>query len=263
MAKCPNCGAGLKLTDWRPECPSCGVNLNYYRSNERLLEESETAEAEHALFQPKVDRGKAAYFSSPKTILRIVFTLLPAGALFLPLAKAGKNLNAIDLYKLIDEKGAGILFSSGAFGIWVLLLALSAVMMLVNLIFLIASLGKHGKVRTTALYGAMLGLTIASLFFFFAFAGSPGSAFPGVTAASPGVGLWLYAALQAWSCGWCYSLLKTGIPVNCTKTYVGGLPSEKYFDMVKQGLSTADIRRKMLIALAEQTDAAAGEEAGV
>lgn len=30
MAKCPNCGQNLRLTQWRPECPACGVNMVYY-----------------------------------------------------------------------------------------------------------------------------------------------------------------------------------------------------------------------------------------
>ena len=86
MANCPHCGYHLRLTDWKPDCPKCGVNLNYYKANERLLDESEKAEAEHAKFQPKVDRAKAAYAGSWKAIMRIVLTLLPVGALFLPLA---------------------------------------------------------------------------------------------------------------------------------------------------------------------------------
>ena len=86
MAQCPRCGCRLRITDWKPVCPDCGVNLNYYKANERLLDESEKAEIEHAHFQPKVDRAKAAYAGSWKAILRIVLTLLPVGALFLPLA---------------------------------------------------------------------------------------------------------------------------------------------------------------------------------
>ena len=81
MATCPHCGRVLRITDWKPECPDCGVNLNYYKANDRLLDESEKVEIEHAKFQPKVDRAKAAYAGSWKAILRIVLTLLPVGAL--------------------------------------------------------------------------------------------------------------------------------------------------------------------------------------
>ena len=65
MATCPKCGKKLRLYHWRPECPACGVNMIYYASNERLLAETEKTEIEHAKFQPKVDRAKAAFFGSP------------------------------------------------------------------------------------------------------------------------------------------------------------------------------------------------------
>ena len=52
MATCPKCGRKLKLTQWRPECPGCGVNMVYYDSNERLIVEAEKAEVEHAKSQP-------------------------------------------------------------------------------------------------------------------------------------------------------------------------------------------------------------------
>ena len=77
MATCPKCGRKLRLYHWRPECPGCGVNLVYYESNERLLTESEKSEIEHAKFQPKLDRAKAAFFGSPWAIARLALTLLP------------------------------------------------------------------------------------------------------------------------------------------------------------------------------------------
>ena len=260
MKSCPNCGIRLRLTDWRPECPGCGVNLNYFRANERLLEESEAAEAEHALFQPKVDRAKAAYIGSPKAILRMVFTLLPVGALFLPLALLEKKMNVIDLYNLISEKGAGFLLSSGAFGVWAILLALSAARILINLFFLIASLGKHGKGRTAVLYGVMLGCTLASMLAFLSFQADPTKVFPTLSAAALGYGAEIYAALQAFSFGWSVYLLKTGLPVSYTETTVGGIPSKRYFEMVKEGWNKEDIRRKMLEALALQTEDPEREE---
>ena len=86
MANCPKCGARLKLTDWRPTCPHCGINLIYYGMEERLLEDADKAESEHAVFQKKLDRLKASFIGSPLTIIRIVLSLLPIGALMLPLA---------------------------------------------------------------------------------------------------------------------------------------------------------------------------------
>ena len=110
MAVCPKCNKKLRLYNWRPECPYCGVNMVYYKSNDRLLAETEQAEIEHALSQPGIDRAKASFFGSVPAIIRIVLSLLPVGALFLPMAKinaSGKTVNvtAIEIYKLISDKG--------------------------------------------------------------------------------------------------------------------------------------------------------------
>ena len=86
-ATCPKCGGKLKLTDWRPNCPHCGVNMVYYGMEERLLLDADKAEAEHARTQPRIDRLKAAFVGSKLAIARIVFSVLPIAALFLPIAK--------------------------------------------------------------------------------------------------------------------------------------------------------------------------------
>lgn len=36
MDRCPKCGYKLKITDLKPECPGCGVNLMYYDMQLRL-----------------------------------------------------------------------------------------------------------------------------------------------------------------------------------------------------------------------------------
>ena len=41
---CPKCNYKLKITDWRPECPKCGVNVMYYGIEDRLREEADKAE---------------------------------------------------------------------------------------------------------------------------------------------------------------------------------------------------------------------------
>ena len=68
MANCPKCDYHLKLTDWRPNCPSCGVNLVYYGMEERLLADADKAEAEHSHFQKKIDRAKASFVGSKLAI---------------------------------------------------------------------------------------------------------------------------------------------------------------------------------------------------
>ena len=56
MAVCPKCGRKLKLTDIKPTCPGCGVNLLYYKIEERLEVDAINAELEHAKTQ-KIGRA--------------------------------------------------------------------------------------------------------------------------------------------------------------------------------------------------------------
>ena len=119
MANCPKCGAHLKLTDWRPSCPHCGINLIYYGMEGRLLEDADKAESEHAVFQKKLDRLKASFIGSPLTIIRIVLSLLPIGALMLPLANVSfwgpffekkVSVNAITIYNAVSALDFDALF---------------------------------------------------------------------------------------------------------------------------------------------------------
>ncbi len=263
MATCPHCGRVLRITDWKPECPDCGVNLNYYKANDRLLDESEKVEIEHAKFQPKVDRAKAAYAGSWKAILRIVLTLLPVGTLFLPLANLFGSENVIDVYNYFtnDEIRASVP-GGNLFNAAVLLLALSAVMMLVCLILNVMSLGRHGKVRAIILYGVMLGAAVGALIAFLIAVKAP-AYMEKYENPSAGIGAYIYILLQAVSFGWNLHVVLSGIPVKYTQCLIGGLPSEEYFGYVNDGWSKEDIRRKMLVALAKlqiEAEEAAGAE---
>ena len=40
---CPKCNYKFKPTDWRPECPKCGVNVLYYGVEDRLRAEADKA----------------------------------------------------------------------------------------------------------------------------------------------------------------------------------------------------------------------------
>ena len=252
----------MKLTDWKPECPECGVNLNYCKANEILLQESEKAEAEHAKFQPKIDRAKAAYAGSKLAVLRIVFTLLPVGALFLPLCK---DINAVWIYKLFSEQvdDVGLLIkNTPLLALSVLLLLISAAMVLVCLIFIITSLGRHGKGRTIALYAVMPVCAALSAAMY--------SVFQRQFDTQPlSYGAFIYIALQAFSFLWNLFVCKKGIPVKYTQCYIGGLPSEEYFGYKESGMSDSELRRKMLVALtrlqakAEGLLDETGEEAAV
>ena len=262
MAHCPKCGRKLHLYDWKPECPGCHVNLNYYQSNEKLLEDSEKAEIEHAKFQPKVDRAKAAYAGSKLAILRIVLSLLPIAGLFLPLCSftgaERKSVNAIGLYNYISEIGFDKLLSGDKLSLSIIFLLLSVALILIGLICIIASLGRYGKLRSAIVYGVQLLSAIASAVLFTL---SPVPA--GYTASALGAGAFVYLALLLVLDIFVIILNKVGIPVHYKTCLIGGLPSETYYDYVSQGMSQSEIRRKMLVALAElqeQDEAAHAEE---
>ena len=269
MANCPHCGRKLHLYDWKPDCPGCGTNLNYYDSNQRLLDESEKAEKEHALFQPKIDRAKAAFAGSKLAILRIVLTLLPVGALFLPLLRTadGRNFNVIEIYKALNAYGLGNVFSGALKNtacLAAVLLLLSAAMIIVSIILILMSLGKHGRIRVIITYsfmcccaaGSALIAAISNADAFAVFAENP-------SPVSLGVGAYLYVALFIVLLLYNLFLIKKGIPVKYTQCLIGGLPSEEYFKYIEEGMSKSEIQRKMLVALAtldEQLDEELKEE---
>ncbi|MBQ7689533.1 MAG: hypothetical protein IJT27_10000 [Clostridia bacterium] len=84
-AHCPKCNYKLKLSDWRPECPKCGVNVLYYGIEEELRKEADTAEYHYAKRQPKFDRLKFSLIGHPLSIVRIALGLLPIVATLLPM----------------------------------------------------------------------------------------------------------------------------------------------------------------------------------
>ena len=211
MANCPKCGAHLKLTDWRPTCPHCGINLIYYGMEERLLEDADKAESEHAVFQKKLDRLKASFIGSPLTIIRIVLSLLPIGALMLPLANVSfwgpffekkVSVNAITIYNAVSSLDFDALFKyigSSFFGSTFLLyfislvtILLSAVLILVSLIMLTMACSKRGNPRNITLNSIMIVLATVSIVCFNFFAKDLTKFFPDVFSGSVGFGAYVY-----------------------------------------------------------------------
>ncbi len=217
MANCPKCNAKLKLTDWRPECPHCGVNMVYYGMEDRLLADAEKAEAEHARFQKKIDRMKASLIGGPLQIARIVFAFLPIAGLFLPLAKfdlaqapyiAAKTVSAniLTIVDLLSNSDLGALlgtFSSGVFGrpmlffvLSIVLLLLSVVLGLIGFFRLICSAQKKSCVKNIVVSGVQLLLVAAGCVLFGRFASGIAAVFPAYISASLGVGVFVFAALH-------------------------------------------------------------------
>ncbi len=179
MANCPKCGRKLHFTDWRPECPGCGVNLNYYKANEKLLEDSEKVEIQHAKSQPRTDRIKAATIGSNRSIVRMILFLIPILSLLLPvftITSSGvkKNYNAIDIYNIISALDTGkVLSDISPLVIGVVLLALPAVCCLVFMILQITAGTKKGLSRNIGFSAASLVLAAASLVCVLVFCSNP------------------------------------------------------------------------------------------
>lgn len=258
MANCPKCGRKLHWYDWKPECPDCHVNMVYYKSNERLLAESEKSEIEHAKSQPGIDRAKAAFFGSPYAIARIVLSLIAIAPLFLPLwffydAKGVKNtVNVMGVYKFISEETFGGVFNK-AFGgdasaIAIVCLLVSAVMILVGVICLFMSLGKHGRLRNHIINGIkLLGAVAGAGFGLFSFYDGNTLFGKGVERAGIGIGLILYIVLIVALIVYNEVLhRKKLLKVKNTVCLIGGIPSDEYFKMVEDGVSELEIRKKMV-----------------
>jgi hypothetical protein len=264
MASCPKCNGRLRLIDWRQTCPHCNVNLVYYRSNDRLLDDSEKAEFEHSETQPKIDRAKAAYAGSKLTIARIVFTVLPVITLLIPVCRlnaadgGGKFVNLVSIIKFFMNGGFNTLID-GAKGGNLLSLSLSlalvsAAMFLINLFFIIASLGKHGKVRSFILYGFTFLLSFASLLLLFAGGKDVSALTENFTSASVFTGAFVFVLAQLAALVINIVLYKKGVDVKYKTCLIGGIPRETFDEYVEAGMSRQEIRRKMLIALAEMQD---------
>lgn len=149
MAKCSNCGYKLKITDWRPECPKCGVNLMYFRMEERLREDADKAELEYAKSQPTFDRLKASIYGNPWSIVRLVFLVLPLLSLLLPLGKIAVSLpfyngdvtvNAISVYNALSNMDLNALLTltgSELLGLPVRLFLASLVFLLLTVLLIL------------------------------------------------------------------------------------------------------------------------------
>ena len=264
-ATCPKCGGKLKLTDWRPNCPHCGVNMVYYGMEERLLLDADKAEAEHARTQPKVDRIKAATVGSPLAIVRLVLSLVPIAGLFLPLAQFAfqapyaafsGNVNVISLYNAVSTTDMDALtgmFSSKLFGPAMILYAaaivcvlLSAVGVLLHTIFQTLACSPKGKQRNFAFNILNVMLVAAAIVCFTLFSSKISALLPSVIQTSKiGFGAFVYLALLAVSFGVDIFCAVKGIPVKYKECFVGNIPADKYFQLVDEGVPLEQIRMVM------------------
>lgn len=254
MANCPKCNYKLKLTDWRPNCPSCGVNLVYYGMEERLLADADKAETEHAYFQKKLDRVKASYAGSKLTIARIVLTVLPLGMLFLPLAQIVLKAPYIDkttnlsiltigmkvanldfdaLLKLAESQIVGTPFLMMAISMVCILL--TAVLSLLGLILLFLSCSPRGFSRNLFFPFAGIALTSTSALLFQKYSAEFARLFPGAFTGSIKFGI--FAVLAAFLLVIIINIVikKVGVPIKYKETFINGVPAWEYIAAKERG----------------------------
>lgn len=285
MAKCPKCGRKLTLFDWRPNCPGCGVNLVYYGLEEKLLDEADVAEAEHARLQKRIDRLKASFIGSKLTIARIFLSLLPVVALLIPLCEVkftnipfkgeiGASVNLITLINVfsgLDFDGLFAMIGNGTLSPMfigyagaLLSIALSLVFVLVSLFALMAACGPKGNVRNIILNSIAILFSVVSIVFFTNFMSNAEKIFPGMATGKIGVGIFVYIAALIALLVLNIVIARKGTPVKYKQCYIGGLTSEKYFELVEKGTPKEEIRKMMNEALdAIEAEKAAKEAAAI
>lgn len=274
MAKCPKCGRKLTLFDWRPNCPGCGVNIVYYNLDERLQDEADVAEAEHARLQKRIDRLKASFIGSKLTIARIFLSILPIATLLLPLANVNfsaavihggtvdtdislislinvvSNLNFDHLFtmlgsELLGNAFLGYLIALGA-------LALSLVFVLVSLFALMAACGPKGNIRNIILNSVTILLAVVSIIGFNMFSKGITAVFPDFFTGKISYGIFVYIAALLLLLGINIVITIKGTPVKYKLCTVGGIPADEYFELVEKGVEKEKLREMMHEALEKE-----------
>ncbi|MBQ6265965.1 MAG: hypothetical protein IJK60_11005 [Clostridia bacterium] len=272
MATCPNCGYKLRFFDWKPDCPKCKVNLVYYGMEEKLQNDADKAEAEHARVQKKIDRLKASFVGSPLTLARLILSAVALGPLFLTLCKVNysgpfieqtsKNINILSLYNFVSSLNFDSLFAMfnsalvGKVFIFFLVsiaaVLLSAVLIIVSIAALTAACGPKGNIRNITLNVVMIVLACVSAFSFTRFSGGIHSVFPEFYSGTLGIGAFVYIAALSVVLAINIIIAVKGVDVKYKQTYVGGIPSEEYFRLVEEGTDKETLREMMADALLEQ-----------
>ena len=271
-ATCPKCGGVLRVVDWKPNCPFCGVNMVDYNMQSRLLEDADHAELEYSRIRPKLDRLKAAYIGSKKCIARLVYSAAVIGGLFLPLAKlqytaafaaADKTVHAISLVEIIKEhlhitspftvQGAPVPSSCTAAAILSLIFVLLTVLLLlVHLGCIGGSCTAKGRRRIYVTDACMLLCALGSLGAFHAFASAAQTALPQIVLRfSPGFGAYVFLALLFGILAADIIVLRSGIEVQYTPCWVGAVPAQEYEALLEAGLTGAQIRERYAAAHGE------------
>lgn len=164
MAKCPKCNRKLHIWNIKAECPDCGVNIANYDWENRLEQDSIAAEAAFAKLHESVRRFKFSFVGTKLRIARIPISVLPLFSFLLPLGTLAVSipfceetfsLNAItivmnilnfDIMGIFKAPGSEIIGDAALmFMLSLLFVVLSALSLLVSLVFLLLNFKKFNS----------------------------------------------------------------------------------------------------------------------
>ena len=186
MAKCPKCNRKLHIWNVKAECPDCGVNIANYDWENRLEQDAIEAEAAFAKLRESVSKFRYSFIGTKLRIARIPVSVLPLFTFLLPLGTMAVSipfyesgnitLNAISIVMNILNFDIGGIFKAPSseiigdtalnFMLSLLLVVLSALSLLVSLVFLMLNFKKFsskGLFMTNLIASAMM---FASAYFF-------------------------------------------------------------------------------------------------
>ncbi|MCL2508209.1 MAG: hypothetical protein FWF05_03430 [Oscillospiraceae bacterium] len=92
MSNCPNCNRRLRITDWRQNCPQCGVNLMFHGFEKRFYEDAKRSELSFASMRVGSKQKKAAMKGNAAAKTRLFTCILPLISLFVPMGTLSANL---------------------------------------------------------------------------------------------------------------------------------------------------------------------------
>lgn len=164
MAKCPKCNRKLHIWNIKAECPDCGVNIANYDWENRLEQDAIEAEIAFAKLRESFKKFKYSFVGTKLRIARIPISVLPLFSFLLPLGTLSVavpffeekfSLNAITIVmNILNFDIGGILkgpssavIGDGAlmFLLALLLVVLSALSLLVSLVFLMLNFKKFNS----------------------------------------------------------------------------------------------------------------------
>lgn len=109
---CPKCNAEIGRFDLAPNCKKCGVHIMYYTQEEDLIRDAKKTELEFTSARLIAAKLKAAFIKGKIPVMRIIFTLLSAASLVLPLYNINLSfpwweyeisVGALGIYNIISD----------------------------------------------------------------------------------------------------------------------------------------------------------------